>query len=49
MTIQAFAVEHLALFGEYVRPKSAQRFSRCDELSGLIRSSGRFVFQWCGA
>ena len=21
---------------------------RCDELSGLIRNSGRFVFQWCG-
>ena len=102
--INASAVEHLALFGEDMRPVreredeiSAQLFTecreseshthenssltlnarklrnfsvdeialvireagrrlglrtlarkRCDELSGLIRNNGRFVFQWCG-
>ena len=97
--INASAVEHLALFGEDMRPVreredeiSAKLFTecreeyspsltlnakklrklsadeialvireagrrlglrtlvrkRCDELSELIRNSGRFVFQWCG-
>ena len=100
--INASAVEHLALFGEDMRPvrehedeisaalftecreseshegssltlnarklrklsadetalvirEAGRRFGlrtlarkRCDELSGLIRNSGRFVFQWCG-